>query len=199
MVGGLYAPGGGIIEPYRFVFALVESARKNGTEVLTNFKVINGVQRDDYYEISADDGRIIKSKWVINAAGLFCDDVSKAFKAENFEIKARKGEEFLLDKNSSAYTSKVVFPAPSKKSKGMLVIPTVEKTTMVGPTAEMVEDKKTAVHQRKTSLRSSPVPKGWFPRFRKGILSPPLPAAGRRWKEMISISDLPTRFPGLFR
>ncbi|HOV64065.1 MAG TPA: FAD-dependent oxidoreductase, partial [Spirochaetia bacterium] len=30
VVGGLHAPLGGIVEPYRFVFALVESAVKNG-------------------------------------------------------------------------------------------------------------------------------------------------------------------------
>ncbi len=153
VVGGLYAPGGGIIEPYRFVFALIESARKNGVQLLTDFKVVKGIQKDDCYEISAEDGRTVKTKWVVNAAGLFCDDVSKAFDAENFEIKGRKGEEFLLDKNSSAYTSKVVFPAPSKKTKGMLVIPTVEKTTMVGPTAEMVEDKEDGSTSRENFIK----------------------------------------------
>jgi len=153
VIGGLYAPGGGIIEPYRFVFALIESARKNGSEVLTDFKVVQGVQKGESYEITAEDGRVIKSKWVINAAGLFCDEISKAFNAEKYEIKARKGEEFLLDKNSSAYTSKIVFPAPSKKSKGMLVIPTVEKTTMVGPTAEMVDDKEDRSTSRENFLK----------------------------------------------
>lgn len=142
VIGGLYAPCGGIIEPYRFVFSLIESARKNGTELVTDFKVTKGVQIDNYFEITAEDGRIIKSKWVVNAAGLYCDEVSKAFNAEEFEIKARKGEEFLLDRNASAFTKKVVFPAPAKKSKGMLVIPTVEGTTMVGPTADMVDDKE---------------------------------------------------------
>ena len=153
VIGGLYAPGGGIIEPYRFVFSLIESAKKNGVSLFTDFKVIKGVQKEDSYEISAEDGRVIESKWVVNAAGLFCDEVSKAFKAEQFEIKARKGEEFLLDKNSSAYTSKVVFPAPSRKSKGMLVIPTVEKTTMVGPTAEMVDDKEDGSTSKENFLK----------------------------------------------
>src|SRR6056297_23036 len=39
VAGGLLAPGGGIIEPYRFVFALVESAQANGVDLYTGFEV----------------------------------------------------------------------------------------------------------------------------------------------------------------
>ena len=37
-LGGLYAPGGGIVEPYRFVFSLVESAVKNGVRLFTDWR-----------------------------------------------------------------------------------------------------------------------------------------------------------------
>jgi glycerol-3-phosphate dehydrogenase len=140
-VGGLYAPGGGIIEPYRFVFALVESALKNGVQLLTNFKVNEAGRNGDFWVIRAEDGREIKSRYVINSAGLFADEVSKKFGAEEFTISARKGEYFLLDKLTKACPSKVVFPVPTSVSKGMLVIPTVEGTVLVGPTADAVEDK----------------------------------------------------------
>jgi glycerol-3-phosphate dehydrogenase len=140
-VGGLYAPGGGIIEPYRFVFALVESALKNGVQLLTNFKVNEAGRNGDFWTIRAEDGREIKSRYVINSAGLFADEVSKIFGAEEFTISARKGEYFLLDRLTKACPSKVVFPVPTSVSKGMLVIPTVEGTALVGPTADAVEDK----------------------------------------------------------
>jgi len=140
-VGGLYAPGGGIIEPYRFVFALVESALKNGVQLFTNFKADKASRNGDYWVICAEDGREIKARYVINAAGLFADEVSKTFGAEEFTISARKGEYFLLDRLTKACPSKVVFPVPTSVSKGMLVIPTVEGTALVGPTADAVEDK----------------------------------------------------------
>ena len=140
-VGGLYAPGGGIIEPYRFVFALVESARKNGVELLTNFKVSEADRSGDFWSIHAQDGRVVKARYAINAAGLFADEVSKAFNAEEFTISARKGEYFLLDRLTKACPSRVVFPVPTAVSKGMLVIPTVEGTALVGPTADAVLDK----------------------------------------------------------
>jgi glycerol-3-phosphate dehydrogenase len=78
---------------------------------------------------------------VINAAGLFADEVSQVFGGEEFSIKPRKGEYFLLDKQTKARPDRVVFPVPTPISKGMLVIPTVEGTVLVGPTADAVEDK----------------------------------------------------------
>lgn len=141
VLGGLHAPIGGIIEPYRFVFCLVESARKNGVELLTEFKVSAGRLDDGAWSVSAEDGRTISARYVVNAAGLFADEVSRAFDAESFSIRPRKGEYFLLDRSTPACPSKVLFPVPTHNSKGVLVIPTVEGTVLVGPTAQDVEDK----------------------------------------------------------
>ena len=141
VVGGLYAPGGGIIEPYRFVFALVESALKNGVSLYPNFKV-NEARRDgDYWSVRSQNGEEIRARYVINAAGLSADEVSKTFGAEDFTITGRKGEYFLLDRLTKACPSKVVFPVPTSVSKGMLVIPTVEGTVLVGPTADESDSK----------------------------------------------------------
>jgi glycerol-3-phosphate dehydrogenase len=142
-VGGLYAPGGGIVESYRFVFALVESALKNGVELFTNFK-ISAARRNEssgYWTISAEDGRSLNARYAVNAAGLFADEVSAVFGGEEFSIKARKGEYFLMDRLTRACPDRVVFPVPTAISKGMLVIPTVEGTVLVGPTADATDDK----------------------------------------------------------
>jgi glycerol-3-phosphate dehydrogenase len=141
VLGGLHAPSGGIIEPYRFVFCLVESARKNGVKVLTEFKVTRGSFDGEQWRVSAEDGRTLKASYVVNAAGLFADEVSRAFGAEGFSILPRKGEYFLLDRSSPACPSRVLFPVPSHNSKGVLVIPTVEGTVLVGPTATDIQDK----------------------------------------------------------
>ncbi|MDR2607993.1 MAG: FAD-dependent oxidoreductase [Treponema sp.] len=148
VAGGLYAPGGGMIEPYRFVFALVESAIKNGVHLFTGFKVNSAefkqedaAQGASRWIIHAEDGRTIRARYAVNAAGLFADEVSRIFGGEEFSIKARKGEYFLMDKLSKARPDRVVFPVPTSVSKGMLVIPTVEGTVLVGPTADAVDSK----------------------------------------------------------
>ena len=140
-VGGFFAPHGGTIEPYSFVFALIECAIKNHCALKTDFKVIKGIFSDGIWELTAEDGRKVKACRVVNAAGLFADEVSAALNAEEFKIFPRKGEEYLLDRNSPAHPSRVIFPVPVKHSKGVLVIPTAGGTTMIGPTAEVVEDK----------------------------------------------------------
>jgi len=142
-VGGLYAPGGGIVEPYRFVFALVESAMRNGVAFFTDFKLStaawdNAAMR---WKLAGVDGRTVRARYAVNAAGLFADEVSALFGAEKFEIKARKGEYYLLDRLTKARPDRVVFPVPTAVSKGMLVIPTVEGTVLVGPTADASDDK----------------------------------------------------------
>jgi glycerol-3-phosphate dehydrogenase len=143
VIGGLYAPSGGIIEPYRFVYSLIESAKKNGVEVITDFEVTSSQKTEEnIFTINSKDARSIDAKYVINAAGLFADKISNIFNAERFEIKARKGEYFLLDKSTKANPSKVIFPVPSNVSKGILVIPTNEGTVLIGPTAEEVIDKE---------------------------------------------------------
>ena len=141
VVGGLYAPGGGIVEPYLFVFTLAESAQKNGVHFFTDFKAVNGRYEGGRWIISAEDGRIIKTRYTVNAAGLFADEVSRSFGAEIFTIQGRKGEYFLMDKLTRARPQRVVFPVPTLVSKGMLVIPTVEGTVLVGPTADNMKEK----------------------------------------------------------
>ncbi|MDR1950556.1 MAG: FAD-dependent oxidoreductase [Spirochaetaceae bacterium] len=141
VLGGLYAPGGGIVEPYRFVFALVESAMKNGAHLYTDFKVNQAFYGKGPWTLGAADGRTVQARYVVNAAGLFADEVSRICNAEEYTIKARKGEYFLMDRLTRARPDRVIFPVPTAVSKGMLVIPTVEGTVLVGPTADPAESK----------------------------------------------------------
>lgn len=141
VAGGLYAPTGGIVEPYRYVFALVESALKNGVRLQTGFEVADATHDGAAHEIHGANGETVRARYAINAAGLYADQVSRAFHAEEYTITPRKGEEFLLEREAAGFPNHVIFPVPVRNSKGVLVIPTVEGTMMLGPTAEVVEDK----------------------------------------------------------
>jgi len=142
VVGGLHAPSGGVIEPYRFVFALIENALDNGVELVTGFELTGVEHEKGAFLLVSAQGRRVRARYVVNAAGLYADRVSALFGAEEFTIVPRKGEEFLLDRGAKGLPGKVVFPVPTRLSKGILVIPTVEGTCMVGPTAVEIEDKE---------------------------------------------------------
>ena len=139
--GGFFAPDGGTIEPYGYVFSLVESAIKNGVDVSYNFKVCNGKYENGVWTLTSADGRTVQAKYVVNAAGLYADEISRVCGGEEFRIIPRKGEEYLLDKTCACRPEHVLFPVPTKHSKGVLVIPTAGGTTMIGPTADPVESK----------------------------------------------------------
>ncbi|MGA2478786.1 MAG: FAD-dependent oxidoreductase, partial [Spirochaetia bacterium] len=75
-VGGLHAPAGGIIESYRFVFALVESAVANGVELKTGWKASAAARAGDAWQLTSAAGETVRARWVVNAAGLYADAVS---------------------------------------------------------------------------------------------------------------------------
>jgi glycerol-3-phosphate dehydrogenase len=120
---------------------LVESAVKNGVRLLTSFAVERAEREGAHWRVHAVDGRSLLARYVVNAAGLRADDVSRTFAAESFRIEARKGEYYLLDRLTKACPDRVVFPVPTEISKGILVIPTPEGTVLIGPTAVRSEDK----------------------------------------------------------
>ena len=142
VIGGFFAPSGGTIEPYRYVFSLVEAAVRNGVNLHCDFKVEQCENDGEAWLLTAADGRRVRARYVVNAAGLYADEISRLSGAEEFTIHARKGEEYLLDRNSKARPERVIFPVPTKHSKGVLVIPTAEGTTMIGPTADPADDKE---------------------------------------------------------
>jgi glycerol-3-phosphate dehydrogenase len=141
VVGGLWAPTGGIVEPYRLVFALVENAVANGVRLFLDWTLAAAGRADNRWQLRSDRGEALEARRVINAAGLYADEVSSLFGAEEFHIIPRKGEEFLMDHNAPGFPNHVIFPVPARNSKGVLVIPTVEGTMMVGPTAVEIEEK----------------------------------------------------------
>ncbi len=141
-LGCLYAPSAGIISPYRLVYDLAENAEVNGADIFTgaaveDIKPVNGYD----FKISTSRGSF-RASYVINAAGLYSDEISAMAGIRNFKIRPRKGEEFILDKKLEHITNHLLFPLPARNSKGILIIKTSDGNPMIGPTAEEVGDKE---------------------------------------------------------
>lgn len=133
----LFAPTAGIISPYRLVYDLSENAARNGVDIFTGTRVLD-IKKG--FEISTTKGSF-SSRYVVNAAGLYADNISNMVGVEDFKIHPRKGEEFLLDKKRHNLTRHLLFPLPGKTSKGILVTRTADGNPMIGPTAVEIEDK----------------------------------------------------------
>jgi glycerol-3-phosphate dehydrogenase len=140
-VAALHAPTAGIISPYRWVYDFAENAARNGVEVRTGTRVGNILPLGPGFEITTSAGRF-RARFVVNAAGLHADDVSRMAGVDDFKIRPRKGEEFMLDKKREHLTNHLLFPLPSPTTKGILVTRTSDGNPMIGPTAEDVDDKE---------------------------------------------------------
>ncbi len=140
ILAALHAPTAGVVNPYEACFSLVENAVRNGLEVACDEPVV-GIERIDGGIAVTTPKRSFTSRFVVNAAGLGADRVAELAGVRTFTLRARKGEEYLLDKRVGGLVSRIVFPCPTPTSKGILVIPTFDGTLMVGPTATEVDDR----------------------------------------------------------
>jgi len=151
--GALWAPTGGLCDTFAVTVAAAENAVMNGAVVLleTQFERFLWADQD-----GQPDGprRIVgvrtnrgdfSCRWVVNAAGLYADDVMHAAGVRpDFHITARRGEYCVLDR-SEIKINNVLFPVPSKAGKGILVTATLHGNTIVGPNAWPVAKEDRAV------------------------------------------------------
>lgn len=141
ILGALYAPTGGIVGPFEYTIALAENGVANGGEIKLNKEVV-GIEKNNIFKISTKDGEVIESKYVINAAGLYGEEIHNLICKESFKIIPRSGQYFVLDKKQGDIVSHTIFQCPSKMGKGILVTPTVHGNLLVGPDARDISDKE---------------------------------------------------------
>lgn len=138
--GALYAPTAGIVCPYELTIAATECAVGNGVEFIRNCEV-KAVETDsEKITLDTTQGKI-EAKYIINAAGVFADDLARMAGDDTIHITARRGEYFLLDKSVGNTVNHTIFQCPSKMGKGILVAQTVDGNLLMGPTAEDIDDK----------------------------------------------------------
>lgn len=142
-LGALYAPTGGIICPYKLTIATVGNAMDNGATLFTDYAVNKITKTADGFIVSAEDGRTISTKIIINCAGINSAEIANCSGDNTFKVGGRKGEYILLDRECENFVKQTLFFTPTKMGKGILVSPTVDGNIILGPTAQPVDDKNT--------------------------------------------------------
>ena len=136
----LYAPTGAIICPYELTIAAIGNAMDNGCRLYLDYNVESITREDGIYSIHSGE-RIVNARYVINAAGLYSDQIAKMVGDDSFTVHPRRGEYILLDRECGNIAKHTIFRVPSKMGKGILVTPTVDGNLLLGPTSEDIEDK----------------------------------------------------------
>lgn len=143
----------GVVSPYELTIAYGENAIMNGAEISLNTYVSNMEVKDGKI-ISVETNRgTIYPKVVVNAAGVFSEDVAAMAKDRFFSIHPRRGTNSITDTKTAKYvngvTSVKLFKTKGpKNTKGGGIIHTIHDNLLVGPDAvETFEKENFATHQ----------------------------------------------------
>lgn len=140
-VAALYAPTGGIVCPFNLNIALAENACTNGVEFKFNTQVEKIEKIEGGFRLTTNQGDY-EAKCVVNAAGVYADQIHNMVSERKISIVPRRGDYCLLDKTAGQHVKRTIFALPGKFGKGILVSPTVHGNLIVGPTAIDIEDKE---------------------------------------------------------
>ena len=139
--GSLFAPTAGIVNPFTLSVHAMENAVDNGVSLFLEEKVVKIKKESDFYNIICQSGHSYQTKVVINAAGIYSDEIHKMVEEIDYSLTPRKGEYFILDHYTDDLVKHTIFPLPSEKGKGILVTPSIGGTYLIGPSAEAMPSK----------------------------------------------------------
>ena len=137
----LHFPASGIVCPYNLTIAYAENAVQNGARVCLDTYVRDMAAEDGVITSVSTNRGTIYPRAVVNAAGVFCEDISKMAGDHFYSIHPRKGTNAILDRKyggaivNTAVSSFATSATRKTHTKGGAVMRTVDGNTLVGPDA----------------------------------------------------------------
>lgn len=142
VVAALKCTDAGVVSPYEFVIALAENSVENGVDLKLNSKVVKIDNNESYFKLYTENNEIVDSKFVINSAGIYSDEIAKMVNINEYKISPRRGQYVILGKEQNYLTNSVIFQVPTALGKGILVTTTYHGNLMIGPNAEDIIEKE---------------------------------------------------------
>ncbi|MBO0722094.1 MAG: FAD-dependent oxidoreductase [Blastocatellia bacterium] len=150
----LDSPNTGIVDAEELIKALQRIARSQDAHILTKTRVI-GAEVKNGLALIRTEREEVAARVVINAAGLYADEVAKMFGYDRYTIYPCRGEYTELPPSRSGIVNGLVYPLPLPTGHGLGVhfTKTIAGTLLVGPNARYVSAKDDYENDR-TELRA---------------------------------------------
>ena len=129
----LYAPTVGTVNPWELGIAAYENARANGCEIRLNTRVTDIRRLTGGFEVRLNGEKTIRTRGILNCAGLYADDVREMVFPPKVRIFPGKADYLVFDVRMQGYIRHVIFEEPEEKGKGLTLIPTVAGNILAGP------------------------------------------------------------------
>jgi L-2-hydroxyglutarate oxidase LhgO len=139
----LWSPGTGRVEAEALLKALLHIAEAKDTVFLRGTTVVGAEWKNDLFELHTDQ-ETIQTPLVVNAAGLYADEISALLGGETFTIYPCRGEYAALKKTKSHCVNGLVYPLPHPRGHGLGVhlTKTTGGSVLLGPTADFQDSKE---------------------------------------------------------
>ena len=141
-LGGIFIPDVWVIDPTSFVNVLYQEARAEGVSFFFKSPVLSVDKNKDSYLLSTPD-KEFHAKEVINAAGLYADEVAQMAGFRQYKIYPWRGEYYEVLGEKKKLVRRLVYPAlpANYPGKGIHFSPRVDGRLFVGPNAKSVPRK----------------------------------------------------------
>jgi L-2-hydroxyglutarate oxidase LhgO len=151
---GLWSPDTGIVDASMLVAALAGRLLGAGGAILPHTPLSQAHAREGGIEVETPREQIT-ARVVVNAAGLFADDVSAILGGETFRIWPCRGDYAELTPRAAARFSTPIYPLPEPSGHGLGVhiTPTTGGSVLLGPTARY-QDSKTDYESNRLPLEA---------------------------------------------
>ena len=140
-LAALLVPGESILCTFTLPLALATQAVINGAALKLDHQVREiTLDGSGIFTLHTTGGEV-RCRYLVNAAGLYSDEIDRMLGHADFTVTPRRGELIVFDKFARGLVRHVLLPVPTATTKGVLISPTVYGNVMLGPTAEDLADK----------------------------------------------------------
>ena len=105
-----------MISPWELTLALIETAVRNGTELHLEAPVTALRQENGHFTAETPKG-VFEAKYVMNAAGVHCEEIAAMLGCADYTIQPNRGEYFLLDKSEGTRVRSTISSARTKTER----------------------------------------------------------------------------------
>ena len=135
----LLVPTSGLTSPYELTYALADHAAVNGVAFVMNARVNEIRRAGEGFVLDTQKGEM-QADLVVNCAGMGSGELHNRLSPRKVRLIPRKGEYYLLDHELPLLFTRTMFQCPTRMGKGVLVSPTLHGNTILGPSAEDIDD-----------------------------------------------------------